>query len=574
MQKKNLGINPKDKQPEELLGLYSDKLSSEANNTFNYIKSKNPHAELFDLIYQGKVIWRQNGQAAVGQPLKDPLAAFARNEKKTGYGIAKDIDDQLYLFGVFAHFNPKEYYFSRIGIRIEQILSELLAASQADMLIYNSVRLISDGIDPAGPQAEKIFRFDPQKPVDVQNWHFIYRVPIPVFKDSNPQFLYIIKDGKQEIFAMLSKFVMMVTGIIMIFFVTVLLLIFFFRRTINSPIQKAMVFVEYMSKGDLSQKITHESKDEIGVLFEALNHMADNLNLMFQRISQSISQTVDSASDLLGISNSLAENSRDMFRFTNSVRDSAETTNQNMDAISVNSEQTSNNVDTIATNTEQLTKTNIGINENLTKAGRITHKAVDKTAENLDQITVLGNDTKAINNVSESIEEIACQINLLSLNATIEAARAGEAGKGFSVVANEIKNLAKQASEANQLIKKRISHIQKATDSVVRETGQMSETIMAVNQIVTEIVEQIRSQSRAVDETSAHISEAAAGMEELNNNVNGVAAATRGIAGDISKINKNASVVDENSSQIKSRTDEMNRISKELSELIRHFKLI
>ncbi|PKU23830.1 methyl-accepting chemotaxis protein [Telmatospirillum siberiense] len=54
----------------------------------------------------------------------------------------------------------------------------------------------------------------------------------------------------------------------------------------------------------------------------------------------------------------------------------------------------------------------------------------------------------AVRGMSRHIQGIARQTNLLALNATIEAARAGEAGKGFSVVATEVKTLARQTDTA------------------------------------------------------------------------------------------------------------------------------
>jgi methyl-accepting chemotaxis protein len=105
----------------------------------------------------------------------------------------------------------------------------------------------------------------------------------------------------------------------------------------------------------------------------------------------------------------------------------------------------------------------------------------------ITDIQALAGETKAINQIVETINDIATQTNLLSLNASIEAARSGEAGRGFAVVANEIRVLADQSKEA-------ANEIRNIIGSIVKRTGETVVSAQKADDIVTQ-------QSVAVDST-------------------------------------------------------------------------
>jgi len=127
--------------------------------------------------------------------------------------------------------------------------------------------------------------------------------------------------------------------------------------------------------------------------------------------------------------------------------------------------------------------------------------------------------------VIKVITSIAQKTDLLALNATVEAARAGEAGAGFAVVANEVKELAKQTANATEEISRKIEAIQNDAKSAVSAIASISGVIGQVNDISGTIATAVEEQSATTSEMSRNVAEAARGAGEVAQNIQGVAQA-------------------------------------------------
>jgi hypothetical protein len=102
----------------------------------------------------------------------------------------------------------------------------------------------------------------------------------------------------------------------------------------------------------------------------------------------------------------------------------------------------------ISSTTEQNSDRAANADGLMTKAKETVQSATGAMHNLTNSMNAISASSREVAGVLKSLDEIAFNTNILALNAAVEAARAGQAGAGFSVVADEVRSLAKRAAEA------------------------------------------------------------------------------------------------------------------------------
>jgi methyl-accepting chemotaxis protein len=170
--------------------------------------------------------------------------------------------------------------------------------------------------------------------------------------------------------------------------------------------------------------------------------------------------------------------------------------------------------------TLEIGKTGRKVVEESSSAMAAVKERVEATAEN---ILMLAEQAQAIGDIITTVNDIAEQTNLLALNAAIEASRAGEHGKGFAVVAGEVKALADQSKKATAQVRQILGEIQKATNTAVLSTEEVTKGVAAAIKVgdqagdtIKTLAETLTETARAVAQIAASVGQQATGMAQIH----------------------------------------------------------
>jgi len=294
---------------------------------------------------------------------------------------------------------------------------------------------------------------------------------------------------------------------------------FWLGGTVNRFLAKARHALGQIAEGNFNFTVSVDSRDEFGHILNELESMRINLRAIMADVMLAAKNVEASSQNVEGEMRGLLQRSNTQSDRVDSVSTAVEQMHQSVEAASEHTRIS-----------EEMAKTTSSIvqsgSDKMSQSIASVERIVTVVNESRSTLLNLHESIQRIEQLTQTIKDVAEQTNLLALNAAIEAARAGEQGRGFAVVADEVRKLAERTARSTVDISSTVSGIQQATetavssmDNAVDEVGRSTGLIRESSSSLVEILSASDKGVEMAHEIAVMLQQQAAAAANVSHNM-------------------------------------------------------
>lgn len=356
-----------------------------------------------------------------------------------------------------------------------------------------------------------------------------------------------LTEGKSYLQGKVEGSYTLIVAVVAILIVTAILVLIVAHRIIVMPIQKIAQVINGMiedihnNRGNLTERVPVQTKDEIAMLAAGVNEFldilqdviggviscSDEINRQQLHVNEVVEVTNQNAGDTSATMEELAASMEEVSATVGYVSDNTREAEASVGDMVDQAVNGTKFAEEIRSRAEELRK--LAQESRATADGMIKEFDVSLNAsiEDSKQIEKIGN-------LTADILSIASKTNLLALNASIEAARAGETGKGFAVVADEIRQLADNSKQTAGNIRQISAGVVAAVMTLAENAGNLvkfiNERVLPDYEILERTGEQYLNDSITIDRMMGEMRDS---MENIGGMMRSVAESNENITNNV-----------------------------------------
>jgi len=282
--------------------------------------------------------------------------------------------------------------------------------------------------------------------------------------------------------------------------------------------------MEEASTGNFSGRLNQRGGDEIGLVSEAYDRMAERIGELIGEIRLSTAQVSETAARVAEAARRTALSAGEIQSASAQIATGAEELAAQSERTNLRVGEMNDRLDETGRFQESMSATTQEVDE-ACRNGNIkvqsllgrTHETETRLAQVGERLKRLRQDMDSIHRLLDMLTRIAKQTTILSLNASIQAAHHDGKGSSFRVIAEEIRQLAGQSDdairEAGELLETLRSGVSGAV-SAMADTMPFFQELAAYVREVCDIFENVQDRMSLLLERTREVSGAVAVMRD------------------------------------------------------------